>query len=319
VLDKILILTLTGDVHVPYVTRHLKSRHLLVDPYRMIEQCELSFMHENGVTVPVYEGKPLTGIKSVWYRRPYLPEREDLHIPAVYKDYSYTALRKHAFDLYGIFPDAFWLADYYTMMKGETKPRQLATAARLGFTVPRTLSTNSSSAAAAFMKETGDVVVKSMATTLPIVNEKVLHFYTTKVPAGKKIDLSGLHMAPAIFQQAIDAAAEFRVTVVGDDVFAAVTHDEGMSDQPAIRDWRRAATAGKIHFEAYKLPRKLERQCVALTRALGLRYGAIDLIQDHDGTYWFLEINPNGQWAFIEDDTGQPIGKAIAAMLEAAV
>jgi glutathione synthase/RimK-type ligase-like ATP-grasp enzyme len=315
---KILVLSLTGDVHIPYVTKHLTSEYIFVDPLRVLDKCELSYYHDGAATTPIFDGQPLNDIKSVWYRRPYIPERPDFHVPDAYKDYVYTAVRKHTLDLYGHFQDAFWLTDYYTLMKAETKPRQLHLAAKLGFNVPRTLSTTGSKAAAQFMDSEGDVVVKSMATTLPIVNNKVHYFYTTKVAAGRQIDLRGLHVAPAIFQQAIETTTDLRVTVVGSEVFAAAVHDGGQEDYPAIRDWRRAAVAGKLHFEEYKLPERLQEQCVALTHALGLQYGAIDLLVDKQGKYWFLEINPNGQWAFVEDDTGQPIGKAIAGLLERA-
>ena len=49
---------------------------------------------------------------------------------------------------------------------------------------------------------------------------------------------------------------------------------------------------------------------------LNLRYGAIDFICDQQGELWFLEINPNGQWAWIENLTGYPIAAAIADELE---
>lgn len=57
-------------------------------------------------------------------------------------------------------------------------------------------------------------------------------------------------------------------------------------------------------------------QCVALVKDLGLEFGAIDFILDKKGVYWFLEINPNGQWGFVEERTNQPIGAAIAARLK---
>jgi len=46
-------------------------------------------------------------------------------------------------------------------------------------------------------------------------------------------------------------------------------------------------------------------------RLLGLRFAAIDLVLDQTGEYWFLEANPNGQWAWIESRTGLPISSAI--------
>lgn len=316
--DKILVITLTGDVHIPFVTKHLTSEVVVVDPTRILDKCELSFYHDSRTrtTTPVYDGRPIQNIKSVWYRRPYIPEREGLQVPEAYKNYAYSAVRRQILDLYGMFQNTFWLSDYYTILKAETKPRQLELAAQLGFRMPKTLSTTSSKAAASFLGKMGDVVAKSMATTLPIVDEKVRHFYTTKIPAGEKINLQGLHLGPTIFQEIIDVDEGLRVTVVGDQTFTAAVRDIGHDDRPAIIDRRRAYTAGKIRFNAYDLPKSLQDRCVALTKALGLRFGAIDLLLDKKGRHWFLEISPNGQWAFVEDDTGLPIGKAIADLLE---
>ena len=48
---------------------------------------------------------------------------------------------------------------------------------------------------------------------------------------------------------------------------------------------------------------------------IGLLFSAFDLVVDKEGRFWFLEDNPNGQWAFIEQWTHQPIGRSIAALL----
>ena len=48
---------------------------------------------------------------------------------------------------------------------------------------------------------------------------------------------------------------------------------------------------------------------------LGLRYGAIDMVFTPDGRYVFLEINPNGQYLWIEYQTGMPISDAICDLL----
>lgn len=48
-----------------------------------------------------------------------------------------------------------------------------------------------------------------------------------------------------------------------------------------------------------------------LSKRITLKFGAIDLIKDKDGNYVFLEINPNGQWAWVQTQTGLPIAEAI--------
>jgi glutathione synthase/RimK-type ligase-like ATP-grasp enzyme len=46
-----------------------------------------------------------------------------------------------------------------------------------------------------------------------------------------------------------------------------------------------------------------------------LRFGAIDMIVTPEGRYVFLEINPNGQWRWIEDASGLPISDALCDAL----
>jgi hypothetical protein len=50
-------------------------------------------------------------------------------------------------------------------------------------------------------------------------------------------------------------------------------------------------------------------------RRLGVVYGAINMQLTPDGRYIFLEINPPGEWLFIEERTGQPISEAVSEVL----
>jgi hypothetical protein len=52
-----------------------------------------------------------------------------------------------------------------------------------------------------------------------------------------------------------------------------------------------------------------------LTSHFGLTYGAIDLRYSADDGFTFFEINPDGQYLWIEIETGLPISDAIAAQL----
>jgi glutathione synthase/RimK-type ligase-like ATP-grasp enzyme len=47
-----------------------------------------------------------------------------------------------------------------------------------------------------------------------------------------------------------------------------------------------------------------------------LSYGAIDLVRGLDGVTYFLEVNPLGQWLWIEDLTDVPISEAIIDWME---
>ncbi len=49
--------------------------------------------------------------------------------------------------------------------------------------------------------------------------------------------------------------------------------------------------------------------------AFGINFGCFDIAYTKDGKFVFFESNPNGQWLWIEEATGLPIGKAIAELL----
>jgi len=52
---------------------------------------------------------------------------------------------------------------------------------------------------------------------------------------------------------------------------------------------------------------------------LNLNFGAIDLILNEYGEYVFLEINPNGQWAWIEKLLDFNISGAIVNLLKSKI
>ncbi|MEV4171342.1 hypothetical protein [Nonomuraea sp. NPDC049709] len=90
------------------------------------------------------------------------------------------------------------------------------------------------------------------------------------------------------------------------------------SGERDLHDFRAARPAhDRARHSVHHLPDDTARRCVELVAALGVSFGAIDLILTPGGEYVFLEINPNGQWGWIEDLTGLPISTAIADWLTA--
>jgi glutathione synthase/RimK-type ligase-like ATP-grasp enzyme len=115
-----------------------------------------------------------------------------------------------------------------------------------------------------------------------------------------------------IFQAYVPKLVELRITVVGRRIFAAEIHSQRTNHTRC--DWRRY-DQGQTPHRPHELPRDLEQRCTALVERLCLRYGAIDMVLTPDGRYVFLEINPNGQYLWIEHETGLPISEAICDLL----
>jgi glutathione synthase/RimK-type ligase-like ATP-grasp enzyme len=109
--------------------------------------------------------------------------------------------------------------------------------------------------------------------------------------------LADVRYAPSLFQPYIPKETEIRVTIVGSRVFAVELRSQEVLE--AKDDWRRVDSKQIKHVPHY-LPTELEQKCVELVEALDLSFGAIDLILTPSNEYVFLEINPNGQWAWIQ-------------------
>jgi hypothetical protein len=305
------ILSDPDDAHIPFVTTHFPSsvKYIVVNPFGTIGQKDISYTFSNNKLSVTYGNESLDNIDSVWLRKPTRLDVSKLNIPKQYYTYTEGALRRHLSPIYHHWKDAFWISSHEAIVRADQKPHQLVVAAKIGFHVPETLATGNQEDVQRFMKKHGKCVVKSQATEFP--QGKML--MTTVISENDILSYDGLHVDPMIFQQLIEPAYELRVTVVGNEVFSAKIK---AADNGPFRDWRYGHIDDSFHAEPESLSKELEEKCIRLTHWFGLNFGAIDLIVDKEGQIWFLEINPNGQWAFIEEHTNQPIGKAIAELLQ---
>lgn len=310
----IVVLTGADDSHVAFVQRHLAEPMVRINPGDIVSGQGMTYRLVGDTFTVEINGKPLRDVSAVWYRRPTNVELHELALPEHLREYAHRAIALFGRYMEARFADSLWLPGGHAQQYAEDKTRQLELASRLGFTVPATIVSASAQDVAAFMRQHDDVITKPIGGGYYRHDNKAYGFYTSRVP--QDVDLSGLHLAPAMFQQAVPAAYDIRVTVVGSQVFAAAISTTGENDIPShVRDWRAHASLANRTITAHDLPRDIADRCIAHVRELGLRYGAIDLVLDPKGTYWFLENNPNGQWAFVELATGQPIGKAVADLL----
>lgn len=295
---------------------HLDEPFVIVDWSRVPENnLEATYTLHGKRCILQWGAYDLSGLKGIWYRKPETTTEHALPLKGARAKYAATALRQFNEQLLVYAPRALWISDYFALRAAGNKLRQLEVAAQLGFRVPDTIITSSPAAARMFVERHAAVVVKPIDVQLYSKGGEVALFLTQKVNK-HTIDYRGMHLAPAIFQQAIDVAIDIRVTVVGNEAFAAtVTGSAVDNGASGVRDWRIAHHTGDFVVCAHTLPSRIAQLCVAHVKKLGLHFGAIDLILDKKGRYWFLENNPNGQWGFVEQATSQPIGKAIATLL----
>lgn len=203
-----------------------------------------------------------------------------------------------------------WLNHPHRIGYAEYKPVQLQAAVACGLAVPRTFVGNDPGAAQDFVAGVGKVVYKPFGGGGVTDTDGVHQVFSTVVTpeqAGSPNVAQTMHL----FQEWVPKDHEIRLTVVDDQFFAA--RIDARSDTGRV-DWR--ADYQALTYSAVETPEFVRSGVSALLNRLGLRFGALDFVVAPDGQWWFLECNPNGQWAWIEDETGMPIASALADALE---
>lgn len=203
--------------------------------------------------------------------------------------------------LYGL--DCYWMSHPLSIRHANYKGEQIQRAARIGFRVPPSIISNAPDAVRSFKQGlTGDIVFKAMSSAFLAAGqvteaEREADGIPTTVLSDEDMhDLDAVALVPCHFQGYIDKAFELRVTVIGDKVFTA--RIDSQLDERTRTDFRDFSV--DIPYSAVQLPDNIEQRCRALVRSYGLNFGALDLIVTPEGEYVFLEINPVGQFWFVE-------------------
>ena len=200
--------------------------------------------------------------------------------------------------------------------RAESKELQLRLARQVGLEIPRTCITNDPARARAFAASCADGAVAKMLVPprLPEVDGApagVLH--TTALDAAALARLDDLRFGSMVFQERLMKRRELRVTIAGRRTFCAEL--DSASIPGAEVDWHRAPESVMRAWRPAALDAAARERLLALLDELGLQYGAVDLVHARDGRLVFLEVNPGGQYHWLEHHAGLPISGAIAELL----
>ena len=262
----------------------------------------VSYLVQNGTGGP----SDLAGASVGWWRR-VRPFTVD---PTVTRQHESAFAESETSQAVNGMLDALpcpWINPRQADTAAHHKPLQWTVARQVGLTVPKTLVTSNPERAREFIagQRGGGVVFKAFLAMMEAWRE-------TRLVEQEDLDrLDLVRLAPVIFQEYI-AGVDLRVTIIGKQIFAA---EIDATDTAYPVDMRMVVGDSKVR--PVTLPAKVSRMLFALMKALHLVYGAIDLKRTSSGDYYFLEVNPAGQWLFTERLAGLPISQAMADHLAA--
>ncbi|QXZ14632.1 hypothetical protein KVQ82_01500 [Pseudomonas sp. AO-1] len=249
-------------------------------------------------------------VTAAYFRRPGAPNALDSVKDQAEKRYVESEWGSFLKSLYMRLEDV-WFSSPTQIFLAEDKPRQLILAHELGFEIPEGFVTNDWTLVKKLTNQHRSIGKPLREAVLSGDNERVM--FTHRIDELSESDAEAVALAPFIVQKEILKRYDVRVTVVGTNIFATAIWSQTNAETEV--DWRQG-TRTDLKHERIELEESISRRCIALVRALGLKFGAIDFVRDQEGKLWFLEVNPNGQWAWIENLTGYPISKAIVDELE---
>ena len=201
------------------------------------------------------------------------------------------------------------LNDPWAQELARLKPFQLWLARQVGLEVPKTIVTDGAEDVLSYFGADESMIYKPV-TWLATMQGEVL--FTNRI--GREAiaqHAAEIGRAPGIYQAEVGKACEYRVTIVDDTIFPVRIHSQEHSD--TVVDWRRNHAA--LKYECVTLPGAVERALFEIMRRCRLRFGAFDLIERPTGEFVFLEVNPAGNWLWLEDRLDLPISDRIVAAL----
>jgi glutathione synthase/RimK-type ligase-like ATP-grasp enzyme len=297
----LLILTSTEDATANYLCSRLETDDV---PYVRLDTdtfAKVGFVEygQAGVSlVASNESYDPGAFSAVWYRRP-----RGISIKGPFR----TAEVLHTSREWGASVDGFlahieprrWVNHPAANVRAGNKLLQLSFAQRIGLLVPETLVTRSRDEALMFLrKHGGRVVAKPLSSGYVETSDRAVEaqIFTSRIVEEHLGDAHLLARTPTMLQQEIERGVDVRVTIVDRHVAAVglVTQESGTWVDVRRLDPRRVA------YTPVDIPVDVADRLFRIMGEFDIRFGAIDVIVDRDGRWVFLEINPNGQWAWMD-------------------
>ncbi len=317
-MNKVLIITNKEDVTVDFIVSQLN--YYKAEFYRMNTE---EIGHSLFITIDptnnianLYDKTfdthiDLLNFDSVYYRRPQVPAPpvETSYNEKVFFNNEYMVL----FDgIYYLLKDKKWLNHPINIRNAENKVKQQAIASTLGFKTPNSIITNYVQSVKQYIDISNNIIFKPLKCGfIGEGSETSSILYTSKVDKMFLSNIDRIKPMPVYFQNEIIKAHDIRVTTIDQDIFACAIDSQNNNESKL--DWR--AAKDLLPHSKIELPNDIKKKIHSLMQEYHLNFSAIDLILSTENEYYFLEINPNGQWAWIEQFVGYPISQKITKYL----
>jgi len=260
------------------------------------QQASLRLNHETKMSLGPFTVEPGD---AVWIRRPDVPT----HNPKVaaadrkFAEMEYRSFYHSVAYLLENLP--VWCVNKFSAARAiHNKAVQLQLARACGLSIPPTLMSNVPAAIREFVAGTpGGTVGKGFT---PHVwqrdDESGVSVTETFELAPERLPSDEvLTYAPGIYQEKVAKQFDVRMVIMGHRIYSFALHNS----KKAL-DWRQDAGLGNIQVETIPTPPEIEKGILAFAAKAGICFGSVDFAVDASGQWWFLEINEQGQFLWLD-------------------
>lgn len=288
------IVSMADDLHALIIQKALSQypdvRCSILPSDRICGSAALTWstMGDVGARIPLRGGGyvEVSELDVIWWRRSGPPQQ----LPPFVTNPVHTEVINSncRAALLGILLNAFqgtWINHPIYAQAAENKIVQLQAATRAGLRVPQTLISQDPEVIRRFCEQHAyNVVVK------PLHASKQQPLYTTMATREHLESDDSVALCPAIYQEYISGTRHIRAQCFGERVYAVQLDSDAL-------DWR---VTREINVSSFDLEEDIQRRLFELLNRLGLIMGVVDLKLTPDGEPVWLEINPQGQFLFME-------------------
>ncbi|MGC2695242.1 MAG: hypothetical protein WA738_05565 [Candidatus Angelobacter sp.] len=178
------------------------------------------------------------------------------------------------------------------------KAVQIRLARGCGLKIPATLMSNTPATVKEFFeRENGRTICKGFTPhvwqkegKMTVAITETFELTRTQLPSDEV-----LTYAPAIYQERVPKEFDVRMVLIGSQIYS-----YALTNKKQALDWRQDAGLGHVVAEPIVTPAEVERGVFEFARQSGLCFGSLDFGVDAHGDWWFLEINEEGQFLWLD-------------------
>ncbi|MGE5323215.1 MAG: hypothetical protein ACM3SW_10150 [Actinomycetota bacterium] len=299
---KIVILAYANDNHTAPLKWALEKAGYAVECWSGLgwspeQQATISFNGSTRLTLGPYTLEP---DDVVWIRRPNQPitnpkvaEPDRKFAEGEYRWFSWAVM--YLFGPLGV----RCINPYSASRFINNKSVQLVLAKAAGMNVPETMMSNSPEAVRGFLEKRQGVRTICKA-FFPHVWQKggggVAVTETFEIKLDQLPADEVLTYAPAIYQEMVVKKFDVRTVLLGTSVYSYSLHNP-----KGALDWRQDAGQGLVEVRAIETPPEVEAGILEFAKSAGITFGSMDFAIDAEGRWWFLEINEEGQFLWLDE------------------